>query len=400
MKLIHYLQKNGLRHALSVVWEYHLDRLLRRMMRLVTGRSKLINAIVIESHNDFDSNGGAFYDYLIQNGYHHRYRIIWLLKHKMPKNLPENVKCYSLHGPSLGKAYYLCRAKYLCFDNEMFSKLRADQVSVFCDHGAVALKSVRGIYQLPQDVNYVLSPSANYAPTLAREYGVPVEKFRHIGYPYHDVLYRDIPSELGKLTDKRYRKVFLWMPTFRKGGGYGRNDSTEEQPFGVPLLKREEEFTALQDFLSRNNSLLIIKIHPMQDPATLTRLQGAGNIAVLTGEAVKRLGIDNYRLLKSADGLISDYSSIAFSYLLLDRPLAFVLSDRRSYKLGFAMDDPERFLVGHRIETFSDFYGFLESVLSGSDPWQPKRKALMDWLYEKQDGNSCQRLAALLGLEK
>ncbi len=402
MKLIRYLREKGLRHALAVLWKYHLDRLLRKIVRLVSGRSKLLDAIVIESHNDFDSNGGAFYDYLIENGYHHRYRIVWLLKHKKPKDLPENVKCYSLYGPSLGKAYFLCRAKYLCFDSEMLSKPRAGQVSVFCDHGAVALKSVRGIYHVPKDVSFVLSPSANYAPTLAREYSMEdsLAKFVHIGYPYHDVLYRDIPDELEKITPRKYRKVFLWMPTFRKGGGYGRNDSTEEQPFGVPLLNTQAEFDALQAFLAENDSLLVIKIHPMQDPSTLIRLHSAENIRVLTGQDVKRLHIDNYRLLKSADALISDYSSIAFSYLLLNRPLAFVLADLESYKLGFAMDDPERFLVGHRIATFSDFYGFLESVLSGSDPWQPKRKALMDWLYEKQDGDSCRRLASLLGLEK
>ncbi len=396
MNILRYLREKGIRRAFQVLWQYKLDQALCAVVGIV--RRPLVDAIVIESHNDFDSNGGAFYRYLLENGYNRRYTIVWLLKHTPPKSLPENVYACPLHGPSFRKAYYRNRAKYFLYDSEISPKARPEQKSVFCDHGAVALKSVRGIYHVPQDVDYVLSPSANYAPTLAREYGIPVEKFRHIGYPYHDVLYRDIPSELGRLTDQTYRKVFLWMPTFRKGGGYGRNDSTEEQPFGVPLLKREEEFAALQDFLSRNNSLLIIKIHPMQDPATLIRLQGAGNIAVLTGETVKRLGIDNYRLLKSADGLISDYSSIAFSYLLLDRPLAFVLSDWKSYKLGFAMDDPERFLVGHRIETFSDFYGFLESVLSGSDHWQPKRKALMDWLYEKQDGNSCQRLAQTLGL--
>ena len=46
-----------------------------------------------ESHNDFDSNGGAFYNYLIQNEYNKKYKIVWLIKHKESLNvqLPKNV---------------------------------------------------------------------------------------------------------------------------------------------------------------------------------------------------------------------------------------------------------------------------------------------------------------------
>ena len=402
MKLLNYLKEKGIRRSLQVLWQYKLDDLVRKAVLLVEGRRPLLNAIVIESHNDFDCNGGAFYSYLLENGYLDRYRVIWLVKNRRPVSLPAGVECFRLHGPSLRKSHYLCRAKYLCFDNEIFAKLRPDQICVFCDHGAVALKSIRDAYKIPKDVDVVLSPSENYAPVLAREYSLEdcMSKFHHIGYPCHDVFYRESENELLKLTDHRYDKVFLWMPTFRKGGGYRRDDGSEEQPFGVPLLQTQSEFHALQQFLAQHNSLLIIKIHPMQDPATLLALKETENIRVLTGSSVKQLRIDNYRLVKCADALISDYSGIAFSYLLLDRPLGFVLSDMADYKRGFAMDNPEDYLVGQKILSFEDFYAFLASVLEGKDAWQEARQQLTRWLYTHRDGNSCDRLAETLGLEK
>ncbi len=402
MNLLNYLKEKGLRRSLQVLWQYKLDNLVRKAVLLVEGRRPLLNAIVIESHNDFDCNGGAFYDYLLENGYLDRYRVIWLVKNRKAASLPAGVSCFRLHGPSFRKAHYLCRAKYLCFDNEIFAKLRPDQICVFCDHGAVALKSIRDTYKIPKDVDIVLSPSENYAPVLAREYSLEdgLSKFRHIGYPCHDVFYRECENELLKLTDRRYDKVFLWMPTFRKGGGYRRDDGNEEQPFGLPLLQTQQEFDALQQFLALHNSLLIIKIHPMQDPSTLSALKETENIRVLTGSSVKQLHIDNYRLVKCADALISDYSGIAFSYLLLDRPLGFVLSDMGAYKRGFAMDNPEDYLVGQKIMHFDDFYAFLESVLDGKDTWQDARQQLTRWLYTERNGNSCYRLAEILGLEK
>ena len=402
MNLINYLKKNGIKRAVDVFFQYKLEKIIVNFLMVFLRKKPLLDAIVIESHNDFDCNGGAFYDYLLRNGYNKRYKIVWLLRNKAPRELPENVVALPLQKPSLRKCYYICRAKYFTADNQITRKARPDQLCFFFDHGAVSLKSVRGLYAIPESVDYMLSPSENYDPVIASEYSLthPDHRFVHPGYPCHDVLYREIPDELEKVTTKKFSKVYLWMPTFRKGGGYCRNDSTAEFPYGIPLVENEQMMNELQKFLEENNSLLVIKVHPMQDPDTLTLLHGSDNILVLTGQTVKELGVDNYRLIKSADALISDYSSIAYSYLLLNRPMAFVLSDLKDYKLGFAMPDPERYLVGEKIYTFDQFFAFLKDVRDGNDTFKAEREALGKWLFEQHDGNSCQRIAEMMGLQK
>lgn len=88
-KVIRYIKKNGIRRTIQVINEYKLDKAVNKLVALITKNIPLKDYIVIESHDDFDCNGGAFYDYLIEHGYNKKYKIIWMLKHKKPQNLPE-----------------------------------------------------------------------------------------------------------------------------------------------------------------------------------------------------------------------------------------------------------------------------------------------------------------------
>ena len=188
MGLVSYLKDKGIKRALEVLYQYKLDILFRRLILPLVKNKPLKDTIIIESHDDFDSNGGALYDFLVREGYDRRYKIVWLLKHPRPKTLPRSVESYWLRKPSIKKMYRICTAKYLTADNELMEKARPEQVSLFCDHGGVSLKSVQGLYCLPDSVDYILSPSENYAPVLAKQYDVawPDKRFCHVGYAKAD----------------------------------------------------------------------------------------------------------------------------------------------------------------------------------------------------------------------
>ena len=44
-----------------------LDKYVTAIVKRIYINKPLKNVIILESHNDFDSNGGAFYEYLLQN---------------------------------------------------------------------------------------------------------------------------------------------------------------------------------------------------------------------------------------------------------------------------------------------------------------------------------------------
>ena len=321
-KVIRYIKKNGIRRTIQVINEYKLDKAVNKLVALITRNIPLKDYIVIESHDDFDCNGGAFYDYLIEHGYNKKYKIIWMLKHKKPQNLPENVYAFKLHQPSFRKSYYASVAKYLTADNEVTIKARDEQMSYYFDHGSVCLKNCKPFFNMSgKKIDYFFSPSENYDKIYCDQMSIeyPNDKMLYLGYPRHDAFFKSTPSELIKITEKKYNKVILWMPTFRRGGGFNRNDSNIELPLGIPLIDNKEMLIHLQNKLEELNEFLIIKIHPKQDMQTVVQLKEVHlpNIEILDEAKVKEKKIDMFHLLKNVDAMLSDYSSITYSFILL-----------------------------------------------------------------------------------
>lgn len=400
MNPIKYLKKNGIKHTLEIVYVYKLEDILERLMYLVTRNIELKDTIMIESHNDFDCNGGAFYNYLIKNGYNRKYKIVWLVRKKVTDDLPENVETVPLYGPNLRKAYYVCTSKYFTFDCENVRKMRDNQIMVYCSHGAGGLKNAKGKLHLPPYVDYILVQSKAYAPIQANQWSVtyPDKRIIAIGYPAQDIFFDESkPDEIRKITSRKYKKVILWMPTFRKGGGYHRNDSRKEQKLGIPLIETQEQYLKLNNYLAENDVFLIIKIHPKQDLENL-KIKDESNIKVLTGETVKKLEIDNYALMKCADALISDYSGAAYEYLQLDRPIGYVLNDVNDYIAGFVVEDIHALIAGAEIYNFEQLESFIVNVVSENDSFKERREKIRNYIYEYHDANSSKRLAELLGL--
>lgn len=394
----------GLKHCIEIIWKIRLDWIIQDIIVIFVRKKPLNNTIIIESHNDFDCNGGAFYEYLIKNNFNEKYKIVWLLKHpeKRPKKLPKNVLCYPLYKPSIKKDIAICTAKFLLADNVVTFKKRTEQKSFYMGHGTGGLKNIKGLSNIHKSVDYVLIQSKAYAPIQAEQYGLvnTPEKMIFIGYPIHDELLKQNKNEIKKITDKQYKKTILWMPTFRKctnGSGYKRDDSNIEQAMGVPLIHNSEEYNILNDFLREHNILLIIKIHPMQDLSTL-KIVNKSNIVVLTGDDVKDKGIDNYRLMRCVDALISDYSGAAYEFLQLNKPIGYVLDDMNDYKLGFVVDDIHTLLAGNELYNLSDMFGFLNEISNDIDTHFEKRQKIRNYIYEYHDTNNCERLAKFMAL--
>lgn len=401
MKLITYLKKNGIKWAIKVLYMYKIDSLIEALMKPFLMKCPLKNIILIESHNDFDNNGGALYDYLIENNYNNMYKIVWLVKHNNIKydNLPENVECLPLFKPNIKKCYYVWTAKVFSADNTVVEKRRKDQKSFYLSHGAGGLKAVKGKLFIPDSVDYILMQSEKYAPQQAYQWSLeyPNKKFIYIGYPAHDFLAKSHKTEIQKITNETFRKVVLWMPTFRRGLN-NRNDSDYVLPLGIPLIQCAEEYQNINEFLKLQNLLLIIKIHPMQDLSNLG-IKSISNIKVLTADNAKDLGVNNYKLMSAADALISDYSGAAFEFLQVNKPISYVFSDLNEYKLGL-IDSYNDYIAGDKIYTIKDLYQFLNDIANNIDRYAEKRNEIRDYIYKYHDENNCKRLVEYMNLNR
>ena len=405
-KLLEYMgkvKKFGIIESLKIMCKRKIDVLFCNIIIKIFIRNKpLKNTIVLASHNDFDTNGGAFYDYLIANGYNKKYRIVWLCRNPqyIPKKLPENVVCYPWQYPNLRRDIEICNAKYFLADDWVQKKVRPEQISIYCTHGVGGLKNVHGKITIPESVDYILATTEEYNTILAYQISVPYpnKRFISLGYPVDDLLYSNDRSELYKITSRKFSKVILWMPTFRKNKWGERIDGTKEQPLGIPLISNLDEYNKLNDLLNELNTLLIIKLHPMQDISN-TDISSLSNIEILDGEVVKEKRIDNYRLMRCTDALISDYSAVAGDYLHLNKQIAYVFDDIDEYRLGLICENLEDHTAGDFIYSIKDMKEFIRKVYCEDDHYKLKRAKLRSYIFKYSDGNSCKRLAEFMDLQ-
>mgnify|MGYP000134720145 FL=1 len=399
MNIFNYLKKKGLKRVCQVIWQYKVDLVIQRLFAVVFKKQNLQNIIIIESHNDFDSNGGAFYNYLIKNKYNDRYKIVWLIRNKKPDVLPLNVECYGIYKPSLKKNYYLSNAKYILTCQDALGIIREGQRAYYLTHGAMALKNTKGNISVSNSITYILAPSEYLKPIQANLLSIPYPNDKQIilGYPCHDVLYNLKSGDLGKVTEHTFKKVVLWMPTFRKSKIDNRNDSSIEYTMGIPIVNDIGEYEKLNSILNSLETLLIIKIHPMQDLEQI-KIYSHTNIIVIDGNKVKELNIDNYRLMVDADAMISDYSSSGTDFLHTGRPIAYTLDDLTEYRLGFIVENPKDLMPGMKIYCFNDLIDFFELLNNVTDEYYNQRKLILNRMFTFHDGNSCSRLAEHIGL--
>ena len=404
MKLIDKVRKKikegGICYAVRTAWHRSIDAIFIAFGQLIFRFCKTDKIIIIESHNDFDCNGGAFYDYLMRNGLNKEWKIIWLLRNPVPENLPYNVIAFNYWEKSLKKEYYLNKAKYILCDDKYIEKRRKTQTEIYCTHGGITYKNVVGKIIVPEYIDYILSSSPAYDPFMCKNYSIPYPNNRmlHIGFPSNDILFENIEDEVKKITVNDYKTRILWMPTFRRNSK-NRNDSDIELPLGIPLFMHMEELESFNTLLASIDCVVVLKIHPMEIEESYKKLHDMSNIVIVDGKRTKELGIDGYKLMKSCDALLSDYSSSVYSYLLTDRPIGFVLSDLQHYKLGLTVENYEDYMPGPKIYDIEDIKQFVVNVSTGRDEYKNARQELISYLYTNPDGGACKRLCDFLRIK-
>ena len=112
-----------------------------------------------------------------------------------------------------------------------------------------------------------------------------------------------------------YEKTFIFMPTWRDANANFMSSMTND------LFK-------LNDVLKNNNFLLLLKCHPNTPNDALSLYESLSNVLIIDNKS------DVYPLLPFTDGLITDYSSIMFDYVILDKPIYLYLFDYDEYVSG------------------------------------------------------------------
>jgi hypothetical protein len=265
------------------------------------------------------------------------------------------------------------------------------QMRIFIEHGSFGIKRATG------RVTY-----ADYNTHHIHAMGVNTGKIHICGLPRNDRLFDDPHITKQKLEIQTYNKVIIWMPTFKHYKERGlfrlqRNDYQVEKEYDITLQEDEAFFDEISNTLNTHNMLLYIKYHPSQNMNYVITKE-THNVRIVSDAALLQADIPLYSFLGATDALISDFSSVVYDYLLINRPIGFDITDLELYIQGgtVAVDDPLSYMPGEKISDTQSFCDFLTKVALGENQFEPERKKMLDMVHVYQDNQSAKRVVDLI----
>ena len=359
---------------------------------------------------DFTDNPRAFFDYLLKMGYNDKYEIIWLVsdpgkfRHLNYKNV-KFVTAENRYGWNSCRAYYYAAtARYFFFSHNTQDLLDygcegRQIINLWHGCGYKDAEQARKNQNSRADFDYALVPGPVFVKTKSRLWNCAPGHLLMMGYPRYDwMLHPSMNQEeiLERLFGWKGRKAVIWMPTFRKSELGGCAENEIELPCQLPGIRDEEELKQIDAYLRREQILMIIKKHPLQTGWDQEE-QGFTNIRYVSEDLLDRKEVRLYELIGDCDGLLSDYSSVAVDYLLLNRPLGYVLADYEIYKekRGFVFDDPLEYMPGEKIYNAEDMIKYLKHLSEGTDTYMQERAQMLLQMHNKTE-SYCKRLAEYL----
>ena len=100
-----------------------------------------------------------------------------------------------------------------------------------------------------------------------------------------------------------------------------------------------------------------------------------------------------YEMIARTDALITDFSSVAIDYILVDKPIGFTLDGLADYAKtrGFAFEDPREYMPGEHLYNLDDLEKFIKNVSNGVDLGKELRSKVIDETHNKTD-DYCKRI--------
>lgn len=322
--------------------------------------------------NTFAFKKSKYYDSLVE-----KYDVFFVNESKgNSKNLLDKVKKYY----NLSK---LINTSKIIVSTHGGRKRKKNTINIDLWHG-VPLKTMRLMDKNEKNKSFLkntdyLASNNDFNSTILNAcFGLSTENYIQIGNPRNDLLInsdglKNLSTLFGNGFENK-KKIFVF-PTYRSRKKADDGEYNYENFFGFDRF----EYKSFNEFLKSQNIVVFIKLHPNDEEKVLNKIEknSVENIKVIIGKILKDNNIDLYEILNSCDLLITDYSSIYFDFLILDRPIIFNPVDLNTYrkKRGFLLEPYDFWTPGPKVYNQED----LERAIINSfqnDEFAEKRKVI------------------------
>ena len=304
---------------------------------------------------------------------------IWITRDKKVLNYlrQQNLPAYFLY--SFKGIYYCLRAKVWIYDH------KSHDISYWLSNGSIKINLWHGIplkkiewdskiykyYNLSgirkiltkmiapwiyEKQDYIISPADITDKIFISAFKIEEKNLIRVGYPrVKALLYPNNFHSKNKINflDK---KIIMYAPTYR-------DKSNEEYLLNIL------DFDKLNNFLSTNNLVMLIKPHPSSKLNII--LKNMSFMSIFNIDAFE----DIYEHIPFVDLLITDYSSIYYDFLYKNKPIIFFPYDLETYT---KMDrdlyyNYEEYTPGPKVFNLDQLINEIKNVLH-DDEYSCKRK--------------------------
>ena len=319
------------------------------LMKIISSAFPKKNKIVFISHPDFADNTRFLYEYIKNLGIN--YELIWISKNPLVnvKLAERGIKVAATRAEIYKN---LITAKVVVTTSMQYlDTIQRNQIYVSLWHG-MPLKKMAFRDKLEKHtyiikakgdhITFQISTSELMSSLLTACFHLYPEQVIITGQPRCDALFHPKKDVLGKLLGvniEKFEHIVFYMPTFRNW----MNERVE----GIEIkdnIFRFKNFDAkrFHEFLKKHGILFVAKLHWTEEPLyyAIDKKFTGENFRIIRNDALSRNLVDIYELLGAADLLITDYSSVYFDFLLLDKPIVFVPVDIDIYRMkrGFLLE--------------------------------------------------------------
>jgi len=243
--------------------------------------------------------------------------------------------------------------------------------------------------------NYMVTTSKTMSVYFSKAFRIKEEQCLSFGMPRCDILFwkkKEIINFIKKyesielfeliLSFSIYKRVIIYMPTWREKADF--------------LVEAKFDFEKLNKLMKKTNQLFIFKLHPF----TKLKNMKLDDINSYSNLLIMDSNMDFYPILPFTDCLITDYSSIYYDYLLLNKPVHLYVYDYEEYKLksrDLAFDF-NRAMPAKRLKNFKDVLDICERVDESITSEQIKIRSKY---FGSSNDQSCKKLSEFIrGLNK
>ena len=341
-----------------------------------------------DERQELGGNLKAVYDFLPDNQYE---KVVSLKANRNKKrSFKEKIKLIK----------FLSTSKYILLEDLVQAtshiQVRKGQEIIQLWHGAGAFKrmghsressDLKRIHKGYKKYTRVITSSEAIRPCYAEAFSVSIDKVKATGIPRTDIFFDKeyINSKKAELYQEypflKGKKVILFAPTYR-------GKQFTDAHYGIENLNLKE----IYDKFSKQNYIFIFKWHPFiynKIAENKTNIyDGYKEYTNFYYDLSSKRDINDFLLI--TDILITDYSSVIFDYVLMNKPIIYFTYDYKDYvENGRGLYFPfEEYVYGTVTENSDELIKAIENPKMEEE----KRLKFIEKFMRACDGNSTQKV--------